>query len=155
MTIPLDEIVERKAERLKHHTVILMMIEGLNESHDATVALRICLVQIFNYVALSLRRVHVFWHWLYNLHTAQLTFTANSPSLYLTSTTLPKVPVPKRRVTLYLCPNFSPILNLKCGVFRRLLVEEEMELLELSEEEEEDEDELEGLRFLLFRGGSF
>lgn len=45
------------------------------------------------------------------------------------STTLPKVPVPSKRVTLYLCPIFSPIRNWKCGVFLLLRVEGDTELL--------------------------
>lgn len=54
--------------------------------------------------------------------------------------------MPNSRVTLYLWPNFSPILNLKCGVFLRLRVEEEMEGEPELEEEDELEEEKEGER---------
>jgi hypothetical protein len=66
--------------------------------------------------------------------------------------TLPKVPVPSIRTILYLCPSFYPFLNLKCGVFLRLLVDDDTELLLPDEDEEEeegdDEEEEEGDRFL-------
>jgi hypothetical protein len=53
------------------------------------------------------------------------------------------VPVPSSRVTLYLWPSFSLILNLKCGVVLRLRVEDEMELLASEEPLEDRLDELE------------
>lgn len=129
VVVALDDIVERGTKGLKHHAVILMMIEGLVKPDDTAAALRIGFIESLHDVPLSLRRVHVFLDRFDNLHTAELTFTANSSYLHLASTTLPKVPVPSSRVTLYLCPNFSPILNLKCGVVLRFRVEEDMELL--------------------------
>lgn len=143
VVITLDDVVERGSQGLEHHAVILMMIEGLDELDDVAAVVMIRLVQRLHDVPLSLRRVHVFLDWLDDLHTAQLTFTANNSSLYRASSTRPNVPVPSNRVTRYLCPNFSPILNLKCGVVLRLRVEEEMELL-TSEEGEGDDEEGEG-----------
>lgn len=120
------------------------MVEGLNKAHDTGEILRISLVERFYNVALSLGRVYVLLDWLYHLHSPQLTFTANTYYRHFASSTRPNVPVPNRRVTLYLWPSFSPILNLKWGVVLRLRVEEETELLR--EEEALEEDELEGLR---------
>jgi hypothetical protein len=141
MTILLDDIVEGRAEGLEHHAVILMMIEGLHELDDAAFVICIRLVEGLHYGSFRLGRVHVLLHWLNNLHNALITFTANSSSLYRASKTRPKVPVPSCRVTLYLCPSFSPILCLKWGVVLRLCVEEETELLELLELEWLEEDE--------------
>lgn len=114
-TVPifLDEVVERGSKRLKDHAVILMMIEGFVVPDDATLMVRVSLVEGLYNRPFRLRRLNVLLHWLNDLHIHQLTFTAYTSSLYLASTTLPKVPVPINRLTLYLCPNFSPILNLK------------------------------------------
>ena len=83
-----------------------MMIEGLEKPDYSAAVLGVSLVERLHDVALSLRRVHVLLDWFDDLHTAQLTFTANSSSLQRAYTTLPNVPVPNKRVTRYLCPNF-------------------------------------------------
>jgi hypothetical protein len=79
-----------------------MVIEGLKEPYNSAAVLRISLVKGLHDVPFSLGRIHVFLDWFDDLHTAQLTFTANSSSLQRASSTLPNVPVPNKRVTRYL-----------------------------------------------------
>lgn len=137
-----DYIVEGGTQLFEDKTVVAIVVEALNISYQVVLVLGVSTAQVFDDWTLGLRRVNVLLHWLYHLTCLIFTFIAKKRPSYRPSTTRPKVPVPSKRVTLYLCPSFSPTLYWKCGVFLRFLVSGDTELLKAEFEREEDEDEL-------------
>lgn len=124
-----DDVVEGRAQLLENEAIVTIVIETLNISYEVVLILRVSTAKVFDDRTLSLGRVNVLLHRLYHLTCLIFTFIAKKRPSYRPSTTRPKVPVPSKRVTLYLCPSFSPTLYWKCGVFLLFLVSGDTELL--------------------------
>ena len=76
MPILLDDIIERRPQRLEHHAEMPVVVERLSEPHDVCSIVWISLVQNLYYVSLNSGRTCVFLYWLDYLHKVISTFIA-------------------------------------------------------------------------------
>ena len=98
----LDKFVQGEAEPLEDDAVVGAVVEVLDVSDDVVVVEGVIPADLLDDGALGPGRVDVLLDRLYDLTLPKVTFIAYFLPSKSPSTTLPKVPVPSRAVTLYL-----------------------------------------------------